>query len=146
MTRLARRLTIVAAALVAVAQVVVAPASCCLIRGVLSGWPACHAADAIAAADAQSCCHGRAADAEHMAIGHRLPGPVSGECLWCSAGPKVVSGDRVAVPYPGAGASFVSSAVVEPAAETATTVEFVTDEPFHRTAPATCAWLCVWRK
>lgn len=147
MTRLMTFLTTLAVGLVAAAQVVVAPASCCLIRAALFGGEACcHAAVATVEDGPRTCCHGRTATAEESAAGHSLPTPPSGECLWCSAGPKVVSDDRVAVPDLDAGPLFVASPAVEPIAVAPASVEFVADGPFHRTAMATCAWLCVWRK
>lgn len=146
MTRLTTSLTTAAVALVMAAQALIAPASCCLLRAVLSGGSACCHAAAASEAGPRTCCHGRAAKPAESVSGYGVPTPSSGECLVCSAGAKVVSNDRVAIPDLEAGQPFLSAVAVEPVTTAPGSVAFVADEPFHRTAPAMCAWLCVWRK
>jgi len=135
------RLSVLAAvALVTVAQVVVAPASCCLLKAAVFGGPACCERPTVASATA-SCCHAPATDA---AIADEVPSAPH-ECLWCSAGPKISVSERVLPPV--MDLATISVVAVEPVATSSlVTAEESLEEPFHRTALAACAWLCVWRK
>ncbi len=130
-----------AVALVTAAQVVVTPAACCVLSSALVGGEACCGQPVD---DRQACCQPprQAATFE----GDTSHAPESDECLWCAAEPKIGSPDRVAPPpiddvdFSVATAPAVAGGLlVSPPASSL-------DEPFHRTAPAACAWLCVWRE
>lgn len=140
MTWLATRLTCFA---VAFAQVVVAPGVCCLIRAEVFGPEACCHAPAPAGPVTRSCCRKTATEAAPAGHGHSSP--PAGECHWCSAEPKVATNDRVALPDLEASLAPVFLSAVEPAPAAPASSELVSDEPFHRTALAACAWLCVWQ-
>jgi len=144
MTWLATRLTTAAVALVVVAQAAASPGACCLIRSALFGGDACCRIAAAAAEPAgRSCCHGPAQATEAVAPDDRPAFPVA-ECLWCSAGPKVVANGRAAPLDLDVAPTFDSISAVEPASPAPASRRLVADEPFHRTALAACAWLCVW--
>ena len=145
MNRLPTLLTTSAVALVVLAQVAVAPASCCLIRAVIfDGEACCHHAVAAAEPATHSCCHGSAAKSDGVDAKPQHPTAPAAECLWCSADPKVATQDRVDLPDLTATPAFETLTAVEPAAPAPAAQRPVTDEPFHRTALAACAWLCVW--
>jgi hypothetical protein len=145
MTRLATSLTTAAVALVVVAQVAVSPSACCLIRAALFGGEACCRVSVAAAEPAErSCCHGPSAQAAEVDGGADGPAVPDADCLWCSAGPKVVANDRVVLPDLDVAPAFDSLSAVEPASPAPASRRLVADEPFHRTALAACAWLCVW--
>ena len=145
MIRPARLLTTLAVALVVLAQVAVAPASCCLIHAAAFGGEACCHGTAVAAETAtRPCCHGRSSEAGGVDARPQSPSAPAGECLWCSAEPKVVAQDRADLPDLTATAAFDAVAAVEPASPAPSSRRHVTDEPIHRTALAACAWLCVW--
>jgi hypothetical protein len=132
----------VAVVLVASAQAFVSPASCCLLKTAIAARAAC--APVAAAQEVRACCHKSAAEAPHPP--GRVPSP--GNCPICSAEAKVASSDRTVVPLPGEqGFSFapsdeVSLSIASVPAEAAVAEEI--EEPFQRTALASCAWLCVW--
>jgi hypothetical protein len=133
----------VAVVLVASAQAIVSPASCCLLKVAIAARAGCG--PVAATHDVRACCH---KSGESQAA--RAPGgvPSPGNCPICSAEAKVASSDRTAVPLPGEqGFSFapsdeVSLSIASVPAEAAVAEEI--DEPFQRTALASCAWLCVW--
>lgn len=156
MTRLASRVTILAATtLVAVAQVVVAPAACCVLRSTLLGeTPCCRhgAAEPQADANLPPCCRQHA---EKLVGGPRpvgqnsdAPAPSRPEsCLWCTAVPKASSSERAVAPAPDQLFEFVALPPIEtPSAASVVTREVAAAEPFSHTALASCALLCVWRK
>lgn len=137
-------MTAIATALVVVAQAAIAPASCCLLQTGLTGGGACCIAAAVEeSASPQGCCHGSPAPAEAIEQRGSSPAVPSGECLLCSADPKVVPNDRI-VPTDLATETALRpmTAIVPVAGGVA--VGSVRSEAFHRTALASCAWLCVW--
>jgi hypothetical protein len=146
MALLLSRLSIaVAVALAAAAQVVVSPASCCLLRAALFGGEACCHAKVKAEPAPRSCCHGRAAKPTAVPIASALPSG-GGECLWCSAGPRVAANDRVVSPVQHVSPALSPVVAAEPVVAAPVSPRLVVKEPFRRTAIAACAWLCVWRK
>jgi hypothetical protein len=151
MTRLAARTTfLLTVALVAVMQAVVSPASCCLLKATISSGKICCRGEVKPVS--RSCCHrdDRNLPEASSLAGLRLPSP-SQNCPVCSAEPKVATADRVAAPSPDDGNAFSVSDAADAFGSTAFdaaavhAAAFGTDEPFQRTALASCAYLCVWR-
>ncbi len=138
-----KRITPAVLALVATAQVAFSSASCCELRAALADHSACcHATSEPAQ---PSCCHkppSRLMDVAAVGIPYAPSG--SDSCLICSAGPKVAVSERVELPPVFSGGLVAAVETAEPAVTAAEALEFDTDEPFHRTALASCAWLCVW--
>lgn len=137
-----RLLIVAAVALTTIAQVVAAPAACCELKSAVFGGDVCCHRPA-ATVESRSCCQHTPQVATSDAEPKNVPAPE--ECLWCTAGPKISSPDRVVPPS----ADDVDFAVAEP--RLLSDVSFVghdqpLESPVLRTAQANCAWLCVWRK
>src|SRR5690606_38358723 len=126
MAFLTTRLTIAAAvALVAIGQVAISPASCCLLRAALARQASC--CQVLAKSAGSSCCQKAAGSAAVVSLNEaHLPGE-AGDCPICSAGPKLSSSDRTVAPSPEAEAAVlipVAAIDVSPVTEaTSTAIE-----------------------
>lgn len=146
---LSRTTTLLAVALIVTVQAVVAPASCCVLKSIVSDADAC--AGVARAAEAPSCCH-RPAATKSVTPAHPARVPLEqSDCPICNSDAKLLLGDRIAAPSPldgdflsfGHVADVTLAMLCDAAASPA--ADFDTGEPFRRTALASCAWLCVWR-
>ncbi|MGC1273474.1 MAG: hypothetical protein WBC44_07170 [Planctomycetaceae bacterium] len=144
MAFLGTRLSIYSAvALVTVAQIVAAPAACCVLKSaVFGGEPCCHRQTVTV--ESPSCCRQRSPDVATSDVDSDHT-PVPEDCVWCSAGPKIGSPDRVTPPSADVADLAVAETRSAADASLASQIQPL-DEPAHRAAQATCAWLCVWRK
>jgi hypothetical protein len=142
-----RTATSLAVTLVVAMQAIVSPASCCLLKSFASHAGTCFHAAPVEAT--RSCCqHKSAATGTAPGEGHDPVRPKT--CPICTGTPKIVAADRVEAPSPARdglfGLNFNADAVASDVVgweAPATALEV--DEPFRRTALASCAWLCVWR-
>ncbi len=150
MSRLLSRTTnLLAVALVVTVQAVVSPASCCILKSIVTGGETCSGV--VQSAGARSCCH-RVAVAKPDAPAHHGRVPVQPtDCPVCTSEAKLALGDRVEAPSPlyddflsrDHVADVTLASLLDASVPPATA--FDTGEPVQRTALASCAWLCVWR-
>lgn len=136
----------IAAILVIAVQATISPASCCLLRAELLGTGSCCYATE-KAESTPSCCSRSVSSEKSLAVGGSHGSDQTDVCPVCTSGPKVASSEKSVAPEPDFATGILLPVVsVEATSTTPSPVEFVADEPFHRTAIAACAWLCVWLK
>lgn len=145
---LARIAVPVVVLMAAAAQCATVPGMCCIVRQAVSAdVPACcrpaEAAEHVPGRCPMCRATNGSQDSENVA---GEPGGSEEGCRWCATDPRTHESDRAAAPAPTLFALAALPPTSEPAAAPAAEPSVSESPPFHRTAIATCAWLCVWRK